>query len=37
MIAGHLHNARCMWIKTLGQAAAGDLIRGFAPRNASCC
>src|SRR5262252_3508955 len=19
MIAGHLHNARCMWIKTLGQ------------------
>ena len=20
MIAGHMHNARCMWIKTLGQA-----------------
>ena len=19
MIAGHLHNARCMWLKTLGQ------------------
>src|SRR5258706_3349767 len=25
MIAGHIHNARCMWIKTLGQAHGIDV------------
>jgi uncharacterized damage-inducible protein DinB len=27
MIAGHLHNARCMWIKTLGQELAVPVPR----------
>jgi hypothetical protein len=27
MIAGHLHNARCMWIKTLGQELGVPLPR----------
>ena len=31
MIAGHIHNARCMWIKTLGKE------HGIAvPRNVNC-
>ncbi len=28
MIAGHLHNARCMWIKTLGQELGVTVPRG---------
>jgi uncharacterized damage-inducible protein DinB len=28
MIAGHLHNARCMWIKTLGQPQGIPVPRG---------
>jgi uncharacterized damage-inducible protein DinB len=28
MIAGHLHNARCMWIKTLGQELGIPVPRG---------
>jgi uncharacterized damage-inducible protein DinB len=28
MIAGHLHNARCMWIKTLGQELGVPVPRG---------
>jgi len=28
MIAGHLHNARCMWIKTLGQELGVAVPRG---------
>jgi len=28
MLAGHLHNARCMWIKTLGQELGVPVPRG---------
>jgi hypothetical protein len=28
MIAGHLHNARCMWIKTLGQEHGRRILAG---------
>jgi uncharacterized damage-inducible protein DinB len=34
MIAGHLHNARCMWIKTLGQELGITVPRGVDRRRA---
>ena len=34
MIAGHLHNARCMWIKTLGQELGVTVPRSVDRRRA---